>query len=144
MGAQGPDEDGALLALFEGDLGGARVKEKVALYDQKGLFDYVDGAAPVFIERGYRKLAAGELKSAAGSDLTCDVYDMASAANAAAIFDKERSASFKPVEGWPEAIAGSLSFVFHAGRFYVKLTAFDAKAEATLPTLARALRGRMP
>ncbi len=137
------DEDGALLALFDGPLGGAKVKEKAVLYDSKGLFDYIDGAAPVFIERGYRRLATAELASPEGSDLVCDVYDMATADNAKAIFEKERSPSAKPVEGFPQAISGSMSFVFHAGRYYVKLTAFDAKAEAVLPALAAALKEKM-
>ena len=135
--------DEALLALFQGDLGGAKVKEKVTLYDEKGLFDYIDGAAPIFIERHYRKLAASEMVSADGSDLVCDVYDMTEPANARSIFDTEKSPSGKPVEGIPDAISGPMSLVFHAGRYYAKLTAFDAKAEAALPALAKALREKM-
>lgn len=140
--AAASDDDAALLALFDGPLGGAKVKEKIATYDAKGLFDYIDGAAPVFIERHFRKLAAAEM-SVEGSDLVCDVYDMAAPENATSIFQKERSASAKSVDGWPEAIIGPMSFVFHAGRYYVKLTAFDAKAEAALPKLAGALRGKI-
>jgi len=137
------DPDAALLALFEGEPASAKLKEKVALYDAQTLFDYVDGAAPTFIQRGFRKLGAAEM-SAGGGELTCDVYDMAAPANAEAIFTAERSSSAKSAPGWPEAITGSKSFVFRRGRYYVKLTAFDAKAEAALPELARALRGRMP
>lgn len=135
------DED--LLALFKGDLGGAKIKDKVALYDEKGLFDYIDGAAPVFIERHYRKLAAAEMVSADGSDLVCDIYDMAEPANALSIFEKEKSPSAKPVADIPDAICGPMSLVFHAGRYYAKLTAFDAKAEAALPALAKALKGKI-
>ena len=141
--ARPQDDDQALKALFEGSLGGCKVKERVALYDQKGLFDYIDGAAPVFIERGYRRLAAAEMASPEGSDLVCDIYDMASPENATAMFQKERSANAKEVPGWPAAITGPMSFVFHAGRYYVKLTAFDAKAEAGLPALAQALKGKI-
>lgn len=135
--------DEALLALFKGDLGGAKVKEKIGLYDEKGLFDYIDGAAPIFIQRHYRKLAASEMVSADGSDLVCDVYDMAEPANALSIFDAEKSPSAKPVADMADAICGPMSLVFHAGRYYVKLTAFDAKAEAALPALAKALKGKM-
>ncbi len=135
--------DEALLALFQGDLGGAKVKDKVALYDEKGLFDYIDGAAPVFIQRHYRKLAASEMVSADGSDLVCDVYDMAEPANALSIFNLEKSPNAKLVADIPNAISGPMSLVFHAGRYYIKLTAFDAKAEAALPALAKALRGKI-
>lgn len=135
--------DEALLALFQGDLGGAKIKDKVALYDEKGLFDYIDGAAPIFIQRHYRKLAATEMVSADGSDLVCDVYDMAEPANALAIFATEKSPTAKPVADIPNAISGPMSLVFHAGRYYAKLTAFDAKAEAALPGLAKAIRGKI-
>lgn len=135
--------DESLLGLFKGDLGGSKVKDKVTLYDEKGLFDYIDGAAPVFIERHYRKLAAAEMASPEGSDLVCDVYDMAEPANALSIFDKEKSPSAKPVADIPDAICGPMSLVFHAGRYYAKLTAFDAKAEAALPALAKALKGKI-
>src|ERR1700690_221103 len=139
----GADADKTLLALFQGDLGGAKVKDKVTLYDEKGLFDYIDGAAPIFIERHYRKLAAADMASAEGSDMDCAIYDMAEPANAQSIFDAEKSATAKPVTDFPEAIAGPMSFVFRAGRYYVKMTAFDKKAEAALPGLAKALKGKM-
>jgi hypothetical protein len=141
--APGQEADSALRALFEPAPAGAKIKEKVALYDEKGLFDYIDGAAPIFIERHFRKLAASELATPEGSDLVCDVYDMVSADNAQSIFDKERSAQAKPLDGWPEAITGPMSLVFHHGRYYAKLTAFDAKAEAMLPAVARALKEKM-
>lgn len=139
----GAEADKILLALFQGDLGGAKVKDKVTLYDEKGLFDSIDGAAPIFIERHFRRQAATELATADGSDVDCAVYDMAEPANAQSIFDAEKSATAKPVTDFPDAIAGSMSFVFRSGRYYVKLTAFDAKAEAALPGLAKALKGKM-
>ena len=139
----GQQADASLLALFEPAPTGAKVKEKVALYDEKGLFDYIDGAAPIFIDRHFRKLAAAELATPEGSDLVCDVYDMTTVENAQAIFDKEKSVTAKFVDGWPEAIAGPMSFVFHHTRYYAKLTAFDAKAEAALPLVARSLKEKM-
>jgi hypothetical protein len=136
-------EDQSLLALFQGDPGGVKTKAKVALYDSKGLFDYIDGAAPLYIERKFRKLAAAEMVTAEGSELVCDVYDMRAPENATSIFQKEKSSASKPVADWPQAISGPMSFIFLKGRYYVKLTAFDKTAEAALPALARALRERM-
>jgi len=139
----GQEADAALRALFDAQFPGAKVKDKVALYDEKGLFDYFDGAAPIFIERHFRKLGAAELSTPEGSDLVCDVYDMATLENAQSIFDKEKSPSAKPAEGFPDAISGPMSFVFHHSRYYTKLTAFDAKAEAVLPAVARTLKEKM-
>jgi len=139
----GSKADATLRALFEPAPAGTKLKEKVALYDDKGLFDYIDGAAPIFIERHFRRLAASELATPEGSDLVCDVYDMVTPENAQSIFDKERSSQAKELEGWPEAIVGPMSLVFHHARYYTKLTAFDDKAEAMLPAVARALKEKM-
>ena len=139
----GQEADAALRAIFDAQLAAAKMKDKVALYDEKGLFDYIDGAAPIFIERHFRKLGAAEMSTPEGSDLVCDVYDMATPENAVSIFEKEKSASAKPVEGFPDAISGPMSFVFHHAKYYAKLTAFDAKAEAALPAVARALKEKM-
>ncbi len=136
-------EDAALLGLLSGEPAGAKVDGQAVLYDEKTLFDYIDGAAPIFIERHFRKLAAAEMVTPEGGDLTCDIYDMQSPADATSIFEKERSPTATEVEGWPEAITGPRAFVFHHDHYYVKLTAFDAGAEALLPDLAAVLRERM-
>ena len=136
------DAEPGLRKLFEGDLGGVTRKGEPTLYDEKTLFDAIDGAAPIFLERKFRRLASMEL-SANGHDLTCDVYDMTDAEHATSIFEKERSSQAKTPEGWPEALAGPMSLVFHQSRFYVKMTAFDAEAEAALPAVGKALREKM-
>jgi hypothetical protein len=141
------DPDVALKALFAPPLGNFTVKDEVPLYDQKGLFDYIDGAAPVFIERNFRKLAPAELKvatTAGEGELTAEVYDMVAPANAASIYSFERPQTAEAFAAGDEGHRGRLSLVFRKGRYYVKLTAFNAVAEAQLPDLARLLTGRMP
>ena len=141
--APGQEADAALRALFEPAPAGTTITEKVTFYDQKGLFDYNDGAAPIFIDRHFRKLATAELSTPEGSAMPCAVFDMVAPENAVSIFEKEKSSQAKAVEGWPEAISGPLYLGFHHGRYYAKLTAFDAKAEAMLPAVARALKEKM-
>ncbi|MCC7385876.1 MAG: hypothetical protein IT384_28765 [Deltaproteobacteria bacterium] len=137
--------DAALKALFAAPLAGARVKGEVELYDSSRLYDYIDGAAPLYLERKFRLLAGAEMAlDGGGGELTLDVYDMTDAEHARAIADVERSPAAKAVTSWPEAWSGPMAFVFHRDRYYVKLTAFDAGAEASLPALARAVVERMP
>lgn len=133
----------ALRKLLEGDLGGVVAQGEPNFFDEKSLYEAINGAAPVFLERKFRRLASVELATKSGKELTADLYDMSDEEHARSIFEKERSAQAKPLEGWPEAISGPMSLVFHQGRYYVKLTAFDAEAEAELPALARALRERI-
>ena len=141
--AQSCGGDAALRNLFKGAPAGMKVKDKVEIYDEKGLFNYIDGGAPLFINKHFRKLGAAEMASDQGGELTCDIYDMNGPGNAQAIFTAEKSPSSKTVVGWPEAISGPMSFVFYQGCYYVKLTAFDKKSERALPSLASALRDRM-
>ena len=136
------DAEPGLKKLFEGELGGVTKKGEPTIYDEKTLYDAIDGAAPIFLERKFRRLASVEL-AANGHDLTCDVYDMTDAEQATSIFEKERSKQAKTPADWPEALVGPMSLVFHQARFYVKLTAFDAEAEAALPVVGRALREKM-
>lgn len=141
--APAKDDDAVLRALFEPPLAGAKAEDPVELYDDQRLFDYIDGAAPIFLERGFRMLGAAEMTTEDGGDLTCDIYDMRSPENAESIFEAERSDAAKPVADWPGAITSKGAFVFHQGRYYVKLTSFDPASEAVLPALAAALRDRM-
>ncbi|MBI3178156.1 MAG: hypothetical protein HYZ27_00760 [Deltaproteobacteria bacterium] len=98
----------------------------------------------MYLERKFRLLGAAELAAPGGGELTCDVYDMTDAEHARSIAAAEKSPAAKAVEAWPDSWSGPMSFVFQRDRFYVKLTAFDAKAERFLPQLARALAERIP
>ena len=119
------DPEPALRKLFEGNLGGLVVKGEPNVFDEKSLFDAIDGAAPTFIERRFRR------------SIMTDVE------HADSIFQKEKSNQAKTPADWPEALTGPMSLVFHQGRFYVKLIGFDAEAEAALPLVGRALKEKM-
>jgi hypothetical protein len=136
--------DAILRQLFSAPLATAKVSGAVELYDTNGLFDYIDGAAPIFIERGFRKLAAAEMTTEDGGELTCDVYDMQSADNAASIFDKEQPPKAEQLEVGDAGRMSAMAVMFRQGQFYVKLTAFDGPGEAALPAVASALSEAMP
>ncbi len=137
------DPEPALRKLFEGNLGGLVVKGEPNVFDEKSLFDAIDGAAPTFIERRFRRSISVEMATASGHEATCDVYDMTDVEHADSIFQKEKSNQAKTPADWPEALTGPMSLVFHQGRFYVKLIGFDAEAEAALPLVGRALKEKM-
>ncbi|MFH1809477.1 MAG: DUF6599 family protein [Pseudomonadota bacterium] len=137
------DADALLRGMLRAPLDPARLDGEVVLYDDKGLFDYIDGAAPVYLERGFRMLAAAELRVGDAGELTCDVYDMASADNARAIYDKERPATAVDAQLGDRGHRGSRSLVLTSGPYYIKLTAFDDAAEAALPDLAKLLVQRI-
>lgn len=137
------DAEPALRALVGAPLVGLGLRGEPAIYDEKSLFDAIDGAAPIFIERRFRKSLSAELATPTGHEATCDIYDMTDGEHAGAIFEKERSSQARAPKDWPQALVGPRSLVFHEGRFYAKLTAFDAEAEAALEPFARALQEKM-
>lgn len=137
------ESEAKLRALLDPAPPGTTLAEKVAFFDEKTLFDYNDGAAPIFLERHFIRLGTAEYATPEGSAMPCAIFDMSSPENAQSIFDKEKSSQAKPVDGWAEAIAGPLYLGFHHGRYYAKLTAFDAKGDAMLPAVARTLKERM-
>ena len=138
------DPDAALEALLLGSLGGAKATGDVELYPGDKLFEYINGAAPVYIERKFRNLAAAQMQVGEGGELTVDVYDMSTPDGASSIYAKEDSSSAKPIDLGAQARTAPMALVFRKGRYYVKLTAFDETAEAALADVARALAGRIP
>lgn len=128
---------------FAKPLAGATVSGSAESYDAKGLFEYINGGAPAYIERNFQTLAAAEMTLQNGGELTCDIYDMGSSADATAIYDFEKRGGTKEIEIGEAGRTGDLSLVFRRGRYYVKLTAFDPKAEEALADIARALDGKL-
>jgi hypothetical protein len=110
--------DAALRNLFKSTPADTKVKDKVELYDEKGLFNYIDGGAPLYIKNHFRKLGASEMVSEKGGELTCDIYDMNGPDNARAMFTSEKSSTSKAVTGWSEAASGPMFFIFHQGYYY--------------------------
>jgi hypothetical protein len=143
LAAPAANPDQRLEALLATPIAGYAVIGGVELYDAKGLFDYIDGAAPLYIDRQFRKLAAAEMKVDAGGELTADVYDMTDVEHAKAIYEVEATPTAGPLALGDQGRKSSMAVVFRKGPYYVKLTAFDANAEAALPGLARALVERM-
>lgn len=133
------DPDAVLAGVFAKPLAGAHTTGDPETFDGDGLFEHINGAAPTYIERGFRKVVSAELALEAGGELSCDVYDMTTADGAAAIFDHEQPPSEGPPALGDGARVSKGSVVFRRGRYYVKIVAFDQDAGRALLALARAI-----
>jgi hypothetical protein len=116
--------------------------EAVRTFSPDSLFEYIDGAAEAYLGYDFRELAVGEYAATgAKTTVTAEIYDMGAALNAFGIYGAERypESRFLPigVQGYYEE--GTLNFL--AGRYYVKLLAFEAgeKGEEILTRFARAI-----
>jgi hypothetical protein len=120
--------------------------EDPVLYGPESLFEYIDGAAEAFIGYDLVDAAVGQYKQeGAPGTLSVDIYDMGKPLNAFGIYAAERysESRFLPigVQGYLEE--GTLNFL--AGKYYVKMMAYDAgdKTEAALRACAAAILAKI-
>jgi hypothetical protein len=120
---------GATIALLP-QLPGWTFSEEAKLYGPESLFEYIDGAAESYISYNFIDAAVGQYKPASGaSTMTAEIYDMGLPMNAFGIYTAERYTESVflaiGVQGYIED--GSLNFL--AGRYYVKLMAYETGAK---------------
>jgi hypothetical protein len=116
-------------------------------YDEKTLFDRIDGAAPVYLRSGFVYSLGGEYKKQGAKEpVIVDVYDMGGASRALGIYATERDQSYRFLEVGDEGYAASGSLNLWRGRFYVKLAGFEQTEamDRDLAELARGLAAALP
>ncbi len=113
-----------------------------AFYKPDTLYQYIDGAADVYLLYDFQSLVHQDFKNGS-AELTADIYEMKTTDDAFGMFSSERSTSYKfvaiGVEGYRSK--GVLNFV--QDRYYVKLTGSGTNAEQTLDQLANTISQRI-
>jgi hypothetical protein len=135
-----PEQSAELTRLLPGDgeLVDARRAGAIELYDPENLYEYIDGAADVFLAFDFAALVHVVYQYGA-VEVTVDVYDMGQLDNAFGIFASERGASVSPCAIGTAGYSAETILNFYHGRFYVKLSAFSEQA-APGPALERLAR----
>ena len=119
---------------------------EVLMYDADNLWEYINGAAELFISYGVRSCQTTDLSS---EDLTVtvDLYDMGTPLNAYGVFEREASGDAVEVAG---AVAALVSPPYQAlllkGSTYAKVNVFEGEltmdaGRGLLEALAAALPG---
>lgn len=113
-----------------------------SFYKPDTLYQYIDGAADVYLLYDFQQLLHQELKSGS-AELTADIYEMRSPEDAFGIYAAERSSSYQfaalGTEGYRSK--GILNFI--QDRYYVKMTGSGANADLALDQLATTLSQRI-
>ena len=90
------------------------------------LYNYINGAADLFISYGFVALAGGEYRR--GSDkrenVTVDIYDMGSTLNAFGVFQSKRDPEVRSLTLGAGAFGTEKYVFFYKGRFYVEIQAY--------------------
>jgi Family of unknown function (DUF6599) len=110
---------------------------KEARYDDRTVFDYIDGAGEMFLAYGFEQLAVRRFAKADQPPLTVECYRMASAEAAFGVFSFERQDEGIGIGQGSEQGGGLLRF--WKGQYFVSIFADGegAEAESALLQLAR-------
>jgi hypothetical protein len=126
---------------------GWRLQGSPVRYDEKTLFDRIDGAAPVYLKAGFVYSLGADYKQQGAKDpVVIDAYDMGAPSRALGVYATERDMSytFIPVGDAGYLASGSLNF--WRGRFYVKLAGYaqGEEMDRALTELARGIAAVLP
>jgi hypothetical protein len=122
----------------------ATARTEPTSYDTKTIFDFIDGAAEAYLQRGFERCVASTFtfsKAGGGTfDISAEVYRFSTDKGAAEQLGAERPGDVTPVAGVPGAVADPTSLLAQRGRDYLKLTAMvdDPAARPVLERFAAA------
>jgi len=108
------------------DVSGWEMVEDPQFYLPESLFEYINGAAEIYISYDFQKLAVAQYESETdNSNISLEIYDMGSPVTAFGIYSAERfpDNQFSDIgtQGYMEE--GTLNFL--AGSYYIKMLCFD-------------------
>jgi len=125
---------GATLSTAESvlpEVEGWALSEKAETYLPETLFEYINGAAEIYLAYDFRELVVGLYKIKGGeAELSVEIYDMGQTENAFGIYSAER---FPDNTFIPVGIQGYIeedSLNFFSGRFYIKMLCFSGGDQA--------------
>lgn len=113
------------------DIEGLVSVEEPQTYFPENLYEYINGAAEIYLSYGFRELIVAEYKTRETSDtVSVEIYDMGDHKNSFGIYSAERypDNTFVSIgtQGYLEE--GTLNFL--VGRYYVKLLCYDCEDRA--------------
>jgi hypothetical protein len=139
VAAQTPDE----IVSWLPDVNGWQKPESKEIFNPDNLFDRINGAAPLFIENGFREMTACDYTK--GEDyITIQAYRHATPEDAFGMYASERSSDLTFYRVGGEAHGDNGSLFFFAGSLYVKIRSSQAE-EATgkaMQAIAGAIAGK--
>lgn len=90
------------------------------------LYNYINGAADLFLSYGFVTLAGGEYRHVSDKqgNVTVDIYDMESTLNAFGVFQSKRDPEVRSLTIGAGAFGTEKYVFFYKGRFYVEIQAY--------------------
>jgi hypothetical protein len=113
------------MKTFLPQLEGWTQKGNIDAYTPDNLYEYIDGAADVFLSYDFQELVSASYESNPKGSFTVDIYRHSDAKNGFGIYSQEKPAKgpFIPIGAQGYYEKGVLNFL--EGCYYVKLSGFD-------------------
>jgi hypothetical protein len=143
--ASAGSEDSTGVSAYFPDLEGWAKDGEPALYEPETLYEYIDGAADIYISYGFRELASLYYVKGENEGIAVDVYRHDTPRNAFGIYSQERPSDGDFIDvgtqGYYET--GMLNFLL--GAYYVKLSGYSLgdEDETLLKSVAKDVASRL-
>jgi len=113
-----------------------------SFYSPDNLYQYMDGAADIFLLYNFQVLLHQDFKSRQ-AELSVDIFDMGSTEDAFGMYAAERSPSYNFLDIGIEGYRNKGILNFLQDRYYVKLAGFGPSSDDLLERFARLLSERI-
>ena len=116
------------LATILPQLEGWEQSEEPESYLPANLFEYINGAAEIYLSYDFEELIVGQFKQAgAEANVSVEIYDMGSSVNAFGIYGAERYPENQFIQIGTQGYLEDDVLNFLVGSYYVKLMCFDCE-----------------
>ena len=132
-----------LAEQLPGEVNGWKKSAQGTFYTPGNLFEYIDGAAELYISYNFRQMLAQKYEKGELPEITMDIFDMGNSFNAFGVFSHSREALDQSIAPEVESEYASGLLTFWKGRFYVSIMAYPETEEKkqTVLTLGRHIAG---
>lgn len=99
------------------------------MYTPENLFTYIDGGSELYISYGFKKGLACKYNQEGIPEISVDIFDMGSSANAFGVFSHSRERIDHSIAPQVESEYASGLLTFWKGRYYISILAYPETAE---------------
>jgi hypothetical protein len=103
--------------------------EKPQLYSPETLYEYIDGAADLYLSYEFQELGVAEYRDAQKASVTVEIYRHSTPTQAFGIYSQERLANAKLLDIGAEGYQEPTVLNFVAGPYYVKINGYNTGPE---------------
>jgi len=113
------------------EIAGWKQSEETQTFTPKTLYEYIDGAADLYLAYEFQELVVAEYVNDKKASVTVEIYRHKSPKDAFGIYGQERSADAEYLSVGVQAYLGQNILNCLSGRCYIKLSCYDTGSEGS-------------